>query len=228
MVSVDDVKGDVTEALPDLVPMLRSDLAPARGDAERWLDALLAECRERLSPFCACTSACSGRPSTCRSISLGLGAGEQIEGCDPRWVTPGYGRLGGLFRRLARAAAGLAARATRSSGDRDCMIAAIAQCHGLTGSRTIFTSSPRAEPVGGELAGTPEAAVARGAQVPRGISTRRMVQARPTKIFELRTNATGGDDEQSEGDCSAGSRQDLAVQKISSSLGWGRESGGDG
>jgi hypothetical protein len=33
----------------DLVPMLRSDLAPARGEVAAWTRKLVAECRERLS-----------------------------------------------------------------------------------------------------------------------------------------------------------------------------------
>jgi predicted nucleotidyltransferase component of viral defense system len=48
-VSADDVKGDVADAPRDLVPMLRSDLAPARGEVTAWLDKLVAECRERLA-----------------------------------------------------------------------------------------------------------------------------------------------------------------------------------
>jgi hypothetical protein len=48
-VSADDVKGDLADAPRDLVPMLRSDLAPARGEVAAWLDKLVAECRERLA-----------------------------------------------------------------------------------------------------------------------------------------------------------------------------------
>ncbi len=48
-VSADDVKGDLADAPRDLVPMLRSDLAPARGEVSAWLDKLVAECRERLA-----------------------------------------------------------------------------------------------------------------------------------------------------------------------------------
>ncbi len=44
-----DVKGDPADAPRDLVPMLRSDLAPARGEVTTWLDKLVAECRERLA-----------------------------------------------------------------------------------------------------------------------------------------------------------------------------------
>lgn len=48
-VSPDDVKGDLADAPRDLVPMLRADLAPARRDVTRWLDQLVAVCRERLA-----------------------------------------------------------------------------------------------------------------------------------------------------------------------------------
>ncbi len=48
-VSPGDVKGDLADASRDLVPMLRADLAPARGNITRWLDQLVAECRERLA-----------------------------------------------------------------------------------------------------------------------------------------------------------------------------------
>jgi predicted nucleotidyltransferase component of viral defense system len=48
-VSPKDVKGDPADASRDLVPMLRADLAPARGDIPRWLEQLVAECRERLA-----------------------------------------------------------------------------------------------------------------------------------------------------------------------------------
>jgi len=48
-VSLEDVKGDPADAPRDLVPMLRADLAPSRGDIKRWLDQLVAECRARLS-----------------------------------------------------------------------------------------------------------------------------------------------------------------------------------
>lgn len=44
-----DVNGDPADAPRDLVPMLRSDLAPARGEVTIWLDKLVAECRERLA-----------------------------------------------------------------------------------------------------------------------------------------------------------------------------------
>ena len=48
-VSPEDVKGDPVDAPRDLAPMLRADLAPARGDITKWLDQLVAECRERLA-----------------------------------------------------------------------------------------------------------------------------------------------------------------------------------
>jgi hypothetical protein len=48
-VSPDDVKGDPTDAWRDLVPMLRSDVAPARAEVAAWFDKLVAECRERLA-----------------------------------------------------------------------------------------------------------------------------------------------------------------------------------
>ncbi len=48
-VSPEDVKCDAADAPRDLVPMLRSDLAPARGAVTAWLDKLVAECRERLA-----------------------------------------------------------------------------------------------------------------------------------------------------------------------------------
>ena len=48
-VSADDVKGDPASAPFDLAPMLRSNLAPARGAVGAWLDTLVAECRERLA-----------------------------------------------------------------------------------------------------------------------------------------------------------------------------------
>jgi len=48
-VSPDDVRGDPAGAWRDLVPMLRSDVAPARGEVAAWLDKLVAECRERLA-----------------------------------------------------------------------------------------------------------------------------------------------------------------------------------
>ena len=47
--SPEDVKGDSADALRDLVPMLRADLAPARGEITTWLDKLVVECRERLA-----------------------------------------------------------------------------------------------------------------------------------------------------------------------------------
>jgi predicted nucleotidyltransferase component of viral defense system len=48
-VSPEDVKCDLAGAQRDLVPMLRADLAPVRGDLASWLDQLAAECRERLA-----------------------------------------------------------------------------------------------------------------------------------------------------------------------------------
>ena len=48
-VSPEDVKADPTDMLTDLVPLLRADLAPARGTVAAWADTLVAECRERLS-----------------------------------------------------------------------------------------------------------------------------------------------------------------------------------
>lgn len=48
-VSPQDVKGDPADAPRDLVPMLRADLAPSRGEITAWLDQLVAECRERLA-----------------------------------------------------------------------------------------------------------------------------------------------------------------------------------
>lgn len=47
-VSPDDVRVDPADAWRDLVPMLRSDVAPVRGEVAGWLDKLVAECRERL------------------------------------------------------------------------------------------------------------------------------------------------------------------------------------
>ena len=48
-VSSTDVEVAGNEVQMELVPMLRSDLAPARGDVAEWSDNLVAECRERLS-----------------------------------------------------------------------------------------------------------------------------------------------------------------------------------
>lgn len=48
-VSSAEVKVDTNEVQTELVPMLRSDLAPARGNVAEWADHLVAECRERLS-----------------------------------------------------------------------------------------------------------------------------------------------------------------------------------
>lgn len=48
-VSQDDLEGDPAAMLRDLVPMLRSDLAPPRRDVTAWASRLVMECRERLS-----------------------------------------------------------------------------------------------------------------------------------------------------------------------------------
>ena len=48
-VSPEDVRGDPADAWRDLVPMLRSDVAPVRGEVAAWFDKLVAECRERLA-----------------------------------------------------------------------------------------------------------------------------------------------------------------------------------
>jgi hypothetical protein len=48
-VSPDDLEGDPAAMLRDLVPMLRSDLAPPRRDVATWAANLVMECRERLS-----------------------------------------------------------------------------------------------------------------------------------------------------------------------------------
>jgi predicted nucleotidyltransferase component of viral defense system len=48
-VSPRDVEGDPASAAHDLLPMLRSNIAPARGEVARWLGRLVAECRERLA-----------------------------------------------------------------------------------------------------------------------------------------------------------------------------------
>lgn len=53
-VSTADVKADANEMQMELVPMLRFDLAPRRGETAAWADKLVAECRERflgLLPF---------------------------------------------------------------------------------------------------------------------------------------------------------------------------------
>jgi len=47
-VSPQDVRGDPADAWRDLVPMLRSDVAPVRREVAAWFDTLVAECRERL------------------------------------------------------------------------------------------------------------------------------------------------------------------------------------
>lgn len=48
-VSPADVQGDPARMLHELVPSLRADLAPARGDLGRWTQTLVAECRDLLS-----------------------------------------------------------------------------------------------------------------------------------------------------------------------------------
>ena len=48
-VSPRDVQGEPTEIQRDLVPMLRSDLAPDRGDTAAWSEKLVADCRQSLS-----------------------------------------------------------------------------------------------------------------------------------------------------------------------------------
>jgi len=48
-VSPEDVQADPNEVLMELVPVLRSDLAPARSSVAAWAEKLVAECRERLS-----------------------------------------------------------------------------------------------------------------------------------------------------------------------------------
>lgn len=48
-VSPDDVTGNSADAVRDLVPMIRSDLAPARREVATWFDKMVAECRERLA-----------------------------------------------------------------------------------------------------------------------------------------------------------------------------------
>jgi hypothetical protein len=56
-VSPADVKGNANEMQMALVPMLRSDLAPARSAVTAWVDKLVAECRERLSALLPLTDA---------------------------------------------------------------------------------------------------------------------------------------------------------------------------
>jgi len=48
-VSPDDIQVEASEVLRELVPMLRADLAPARGAFAAWVEALVRECRERLA-----------------------------------------------------------------------------------------------------------------------------------------------------------------------------------
>ena len=49
LVSSTDVKVDANTVRTELVPLLRSELAPARGNLAAWAGQLVAECRERLS-----------------------------------------------------------------------------------------------------------------------------------------------------------------------------------
>lgn len=48
-ISPGDVKADPAEMLRDLVPMLRADLAPTRGQIGAWTEKLVSECRDLLS-----------------------------------------------------------------------------------------------------------------------------------------------------------------------------------
>lgn len=48
-VSPGDVRCDPADAARDLLPVLRSGVAPARGELTAWLENLVAECRERLA-----------------------------------------------------------------------------------------------------------------------------------------------------------------------------------
>ena len=48
-VSADDVTADVNEVRMELIPMLRSDLAPGREAVAAWTAQLVTKCRERLS-----------------------------------------------------------------------------------------------------------------------------------------------------------------------------------
>jgi len=48
-VSANDVAANPNDVQMELVPMLRSDRAPARGTVVAWTEKLVAECRERLS-----------------------------------------------------------------------------------------------------------------------------------------------------------------------------------
>jgi hypothetical protein len=48
-VSPRDVTGAPADAARDLLPMLRSGVAPTRGEVAIWLGRLVAECRERLA-----------------------------------------------------------------------------------------------------------------------------------------------------------------------------------
>jgi hypothetical protein len=47
-VSLADVTADPVEMDRQLLPMLRSDLAPARDDLARWAESLVVECRRLL------------------------------------------------------------------------------------------------------------------------------------------------------------------------------------
>jgi len=48
-VSAADVSADVNEVQVDLIPMLRADCAPAKGDVIAWTERLVTECRDRLA-----------------------------------------------------------------------------------------------------------------------------------------------------------------------------------
>jgi hypothetical protein len=48
-VAAADVQVDPGEVRVSLLPMLRADLAPAKGEIPAWTDRLVAECRERLA-----------------------------------------------------------------------------------------------------------------------------------------------------------------------------------
>lgn len=54
--SLDDVKGDPAVMSRELVPMLRADLAPARGEIAAWTSRLVSECRDLLSVVLPLTS----------------------------------------------------------------------------------------------------------------------------------------------------------------------------
>ncbi len=56
-VGLDDVSADPREVDRQLVPMLRGDIAPARGELDAWTRTLVAECRDMLSVVLPLTSA---------------------------------------------------------------------------------------------------------------------------------------------------------------------------